>query len=68
MAFAWRATDAFHEEDERIVGTPPTPYRRIDICQTSRQLLVRHNDGVTADTTHPLALCEYESPPDGMSS
>jgi len=25
FAFAWRAMDAFYEEDERIVGTPPTP-------------------------------------------
>jgi uncharacterized protein (DUF427 family) len=63
VAFAWRAMDAFYEEDERIVGHAADAYHRIDIRQTSRHLLVRHHDGrddrVIADTTAPLAL--YES-------
>jgi uncharacterized protein (DUF427 family) len=59
IAFAWRAMDAFYEEDERIVGHAADPYHRIDIRQTSRHLVVRHGDQVIADTTRPLAL--YES-------
>ncbi|MET9231694.1 DUF427 domain-containing protein [Lentzea sp. NPDC003310] len=59
VAFAWRAMDAFYEEDERIVGHAADPYHRIDIRQTSRHLVVRDGDRVVADTTRPLAL--YES-------
>jgi uncharacterized protein (DUF427 family) len=59
IAFAWRAMDAFYEEDERIVGHAADAYHRIDIRQTSRHLVVRDGDRVVADTTRPLAL--YES-------
>ncbi|CAB3773822.1 DUF427 domain-containing protein [Paraburkholderia humisilvae] len=59
IAFAWRAMDAFYEEDERIVGHAADPYHRIDIRETSRHLVVRHRDRVIADSTRPLAL--YES-------
>jgi uncharacterized protein (DUF427 family) len=59
VAFAWRAMDAFYEEDERIVGHAADAYHRIDIRQASRRLVVRHGDQVIADTTRPLAL--YES-------
>jgi uncharacterized protein (DUF427 family) len=59
VAFAWRAMDAFFEEDERIVGHASDFYHRIDIRSTSRHLVVRDGDRVIADTVHPLAL--YES-------
>jgi uncharacterized protein (DUF427 family) len=59
VAFAWRAMDAFYEEDERIVGHAADPYHRIDIRQTSRHLVVRHEGRVVADSTRPLVL--YES-------
>ena len=59
VAFAWRAMDAFYEEDERIVGHAADSYHRIDIRQTSRHLVVHADDRVIADTTRPLAL--YES-------
>jgi uncharacterized protein (DUF427 family) len=59
VAFAWRAMDAFYEEDERIVGHAADPYHRIDIRKTSRHLVVRQDDRVIADTSQPLAL--YES-------
>jgi uncharacterized protein (DUF427 family) len=59
VAFAWAAMDAFYEEDERIVGHAADSYHRIDIRQTSRSLIVRHHDGVIADTSRPLVL--YES-------
>jgi uncharacterized protein (DUF427 family) len=59
VAFAWRAMDAFYEEDERIAGHAADPYHRIDIRQTSRHLTVRHGGRVVADSKRPLAL--YES-------
>jgi uncharacterized protein (DUF427 family) len=59
IAFAWRAMDAFYEEDERIVGHAADSYHRIDIRQTSRHLVVQSGDRVVADSTRPLAL--YES-------
>jgi uncharacterized protein (DUF427 family) len=59
LAFAWRAMDAFYEENERIVGHAADAYHRIDIRSTSRHLVVRDGEQVIADTKHPLAL--YES-------
>lgn len=59
LTFAWRAMDAFYEEDERIVGHAADAYHRIDIRSTSRHLVVRAGDQVIADTHEPLAL--YES-------
>ena len=58
IAFAWRAMDAFYEEDDRIVGHAADPYHRIDIRKTSRHMIVRHGDQVIADTARPLALFE----------
>lgn len=59
IAFAWRAMDAFYEEDDRIVGHAADPYHRIDIRNTSRHLVVRDGDRVIADSHHPVVL--YES-------
>src|SRR5262249_13960333 len=59
VAFAWRAMDAFYEEDERILGHAADAYHRIDIRQTSRHLVVKHRDRIVADTKRPVAL--YES-------
>jgi uncharacterized protein (DUF427 family) len=59
IAFAWPAMDAFYEEDERIMGHAADSYHRIDIRQTSRNLVVRHGARVIADSKRPLVL--YES-------
>jgi uncharacterized protein (DUF427 family) len=59
VAFAWRAMDAFHEEDERILGHAADSYHRIDIRQTSRRLVVHHGARIVADSKRPLVL--YES-------
>jgi uncharacterized protein (DUF427 family) len=59
VAFAWRAMDAFYEEDERIVGHAADPYHRIDIRRSSRHLVVRDHNRVVADTHSPLVF--YES-------
>jgi uncharacterized protein (DUF427 family) len=59
IAFAWPAMDAFYEEDERILGHAADNYHRIDIRQSSRQLIVSHGDKIIAQTKRPLVL--YES-------
>jgi uncharacterized protein (DUF427 family) len=59
VAFAWRAMEAFYEEDERIVGHAADAYHRNDIRSTSRHLVVRVGNRVVADTKNPLVL--YES-------
>jgi uncharacterized protein (DUF427 family) len=59
VALAWRAMDAFYEEDDRILGHAADPYHRIDVRHSSRHLVVRAGDRVVADTTSPLVL--YES-------
>jgi uncharacterized protein (DUF427 family) len=59
VAFAWRAMEAFYEEDERIVGHASDPYHRNDIRTTSRHLVVRDGERVIADTHRPVVL--YES-------
>jgi uncharacterized protein (DUF427 family) len=59
VAFAWRAMEAFYEEDDRIVGHAADSYHRIDIRQASRRLVVRHRDHIIADTKRPVVL--YES-------
>ncbi|WP_329454485.1 DUF427 domain-containing protein [Streptomyces sp. NBC_01497] len=59
VAFAWRAMDAFYEEDDRILGHAADAYHRIDIRSTSRELVVRDGDRVVARSQHPLVL--YES-------
>jgi uncharacterized protein (DUF427 family) len=58
VAFAWPAMDAFYEEDERIMGHAADSYHRIDVRQTSRNLVVRHDDRVVADTRQPMVLFE----------
>jgi uncharacterized protein (DUF427 family) len=59
VAFAWHAMDAFYEEDERILGHAADAYHRIDIRQTSRELVVSAGEDVIAETHHALVL--YES-------
>ena len=59
FCFAWPAMDAFYEEDERIAGHAADSYHRIDIRQTSRNLLVRRGDQIVANSKRPLVL--YES-------
>ncbi|WP_405484561.1 DUF427 domain-containing protein [Streptomyces sp. NBC_00009] len=58
IAFAWRAMDAFYEEEERILGHAADPYHRIDIRNTSRTLEVRLGDTLVARSEHPVVLFE----------
>ncbi|PEG39539.1 hypothetical protein CQY20_10130 [Mycolicibacterium agri] len=58
VAFAWRAMDAFYEEDERILGHAADAYHRIDIRSTSRHLMVCDGDVLIAESRCPLVLFE----------
>jgi uncharacterized protein (DUF427 family) len=58
VAFAWRAMDAFYEEDERIVGHAADAYHRIDIRQSSRHLVVKDGARTIADSVRPIVLFE----------
>lgn len=58
IAFAWRAMDAFYEEEERIVGHAADAYHRIDIRQSSRHLVVKDGAKLVADTRRPVVLFE----------
>ena len=46
VAFAWPATEAFFEEDERIMGRAADSYHRIDVRQSSRNLVVRYGERI----------------------
>ncbi|MET7826953.1 DUF427 domain-containing protein [Streptomyces sp. NPDC005386] len=59
VAFAWRAMDAFYEEDQRILGHAADAYHRIDLRRTSRHLEVRDGNRTVADSSRPTVL--YES-------
>jgi len=48
VALAWHAMDAFHEEDDRILGHAADPYHRIDIRHTSR-----HSSSAPATASSP---------------
>jgi uncharacterized protein (DUF427 family) len=55
-AFTWL------EEDEEAVGHPHDPFKRIDILQSSRHVVVAFDGTVLADTTHAVALMETNLP------
>jgi uncharacterized protein (DUF427 family) len=65
IAFAWPAMDAFYEEDERIMGHAADSYHRVDICQASSSLVVRHRDRIIAGTKRPVVLYESGFAPRG---
>jgi uncharacterized protein (DUF427 family) len=58
----WNAMDAWFEEDEEVFTHPRSPYSRIDILPTSREVVVTHGDVELARTTHAHALFETGLP------
>jgi uncharacterized protein (DUF427 family) len=59
----WGAMDAWLEEDEEVYTHPRSPYARVDILDSSRQVRIEV-DGVTvAESTHPRVLFETGLPP-----
>ncbi len=58
----WDAMGAWFEEDEQVYTHPRSPYARIDILPTSREVVVALGDVELARTTHAHALFETGLP------
>ena len=62
FAFAWKAMDAWFEEDEEIIGHPRDPYHRVDVRRSTRRVVVRVGGEVVAETHRPMLLFETGLP------
>ncbi len=62
IRFDWDAMDAWFEEDEEVYTHPRSPYTRVDILPTSRQVRVEVNGIVLAESPRGLALFETGLP------
>jgi uncharacterized protein (DUF427 family) len=58
----WDGVDAWFEEDEEVFTHPRSPYARIDVLPTSREVVVRHGDVEIARSTRAHALFETGLP------
>jgi uncharacterized protein (DUF427 family) len=58
----WDAMDAWFEEDEEVFTHPRSPYARIDILPTSREVVVRRAGVELARSTRAQALFETGLP------
>jgi uncharacterized protein (DUF427 family) len=54
--------DEWFEEDERIVGHPRDPFKRIDVRSSSRHVRVEFDGQVLAESSRPLLLFETGLP------
>ena len=63
LAFYWRKMDHWYEEDEEVFVHPRDPYHRVDVLESSRQVKVRVNGEVVAETNRPIVLFETGLPP-----
>ena len=72
VTLPWDAADEWLEEEETLVGHARDPFKRIDVRQSSRQVVVRHEGEVLADSSRPVLLFErplptrYYLPPDDV--
>lgn len=62
IAFAWRAADAWFEEDEEVFVHARDPHVRIDTLPTSAHLQVILDGMVIADTRRAMMLVETNHP------
>ncbi|MGQ0603256.1 MAG: DUF427 domain-containing protein, partial [Anaerolineales bacterium] len=62
VAFEWRKMDAWFEEDEQVYVHARDPYKRIDVCHSSRHLRVVVGGETVADTRRPCLLFETSLP------
>jgi uncharacterized protein (DUF427 family) len=54
--------DAWFEEDERIVGYPRDPFKRIDVRRSSRHVRIEVDGHVLAESYRPMLLFETGLP------
>ena len=62
VAVRWSAMDAWYEEDERVLGHPRDPFKRIDVRQSSRHVRVEVDGRALADTRLARLLFETGHP------
>lgn len=62
VAFYHDAMDHWLEEDEETIGHPHDPYHRVDVLESSRNVKVRVNGEVVAETNRPKLLFETSLP------
>ncbi len=58
VAFVWEKMDAWFEEAEPVYVHPHDPYKRIDILQSTRHVVVIINGETVADSRRPVLLFE----------
>ncbi|HEX5365872.1 MAG TPA: DUF427 domain-containing protein [Acidimicrobiales bacterium] len=63
VRFDWAALDAWFEEDEEVFTHPRSPYARVDILPTSRQVVVRRRGVPLARSDRAHAVFETGLPP-----
>ncbi|KZP22839.1 DUF427-domain-containing protein [Athelia psychrophila] len=54
----WSAADAWFEEEEQIWNHPKDPYKRVDVRQSSKHIVVKVDDVEVANTHQPRLLFE----------
>jgi uncharacterized protein (DUF427 family) len=59
----WQAMDAWFEEDEQVYTHPRSPYVRVDILPSSRQVRFEVDGVIVAESPRPRVLFETGLPP-----
>lgn len=62
VAFYFDRMDRWFEEDVEIHGHPRDPFHRVDVCPSSRRVVVRLDGEVVAETDEPVLLFETGLP------
>jgi uncharacterized protein (DUF427 family) len=62
IAFAWKAADAWFEEDEEVFVHARDPHVRVDTLQSSAHIQVIIDGVVVADSRRPVMLVETNHP------
>lgn len=62
VRFDWDAMDSWFEEDEEVFTHPRSPYSRIDVLASSRQVRVEVDGMTIAESTSPRLLFETGLP------
>ena len=62
VAFYWEKMDCWFEEDTQVFVHPRDPYKRVDVCDSSRHVQVIVAGETVADTRRPRLLFETGLP------
>jgi uncharacterized protein (DUF427 family) len=62
LGVAWEAMDRWLEEEEEVVAHPRDPFKRVDIREGSRHVIVRVDGEVVAETRRPHLVFETGLP------